>query len=614
MRNTVACILALCAAVSLTAQVSEAEWEYYMNPRAYNEKTQREINRINERCREQIRRVHEYDWDGLIRRSQPQAQGRQSQQRQQKQQPRGGIQFSDEAPRRTPSHNRQNNAAKVNEARRRREHQQWLNERRECIARQKEIRREEVRRRREMERAERQRVYGEVYTREYEREGYNTARKVDAVRWRTQEGARQLDQNYRAEYMMTADTRKGFGRGVKAGRHRLGGTLSTATQKGYLDSHSIPWATMKKDAKPWAEWEKDCKDLYGIKIDAVPPLPPAKKVESEEAWEALSKKLSPEMMSQLKLTVYIANDGVFPEMKYNSKCDKYVMETDRKVFAVKADGSQVEYLELTEKDMTLDQLKDNLLDAKYEAKGEILGTKGALTGKIFKQEEDQAESVSTGVGATTVKADGKGISVTEKDGDIKTSGTISEKGLGLAVSDKINIDLNKNKKEEGKKEESDDGSIAEMSVGANLDLYKSSNKVQYKSFTLHDGHVSGYDWSLMGGQEVSFKAESKVKDNGTVGTETKASIKFAEATGGVTLMHQVPFYKGYVVHDLGANVGLGTEISWKSGKMSSKDGNISMEKKKTVGRLPITVGMKVNALRFVSQAEIENAYNKALKK
>lgn len=93
------------------------------------------------------------------------------------------------------------------------------------------------------------------------------------------------------------------------------------------------------------------------------------------------------------------------------------------------------------------------------------------------------------------------------------------------------------------------------------------------------------------------------------------SIKFAEGGLGGTLVHKIPFYKGYVVHEAGISGSLGTEISWKSRTGKAKDGAaVDVTATQSVGALPLSVGASVKAFRFISQEDIDKAFAQALEK
>lgn len=591
-------------AVPSFSQVSESEWYYYSHPRAYDDNVSREIERINRECEETIRRIRE--WQPELPQGRPQGSSRGAQQ------PRGGIQFSSDSPR--PAQRRNNNTAVRKQQQQRAQHQAWLQERRERREQAEQRRRREEQRRREAELMRRQQIYNAAYVVADAVAAQRAAQLTAEARWRTGEGAQILDRTHTAKRLMTADTSKNFGNGTVAGRHRLG-ALSTA-KKGFLDSHSIPWATMSKDAKPWSEWEKDCRKVYAVAISPEPPLPPVK-IQSPDPWNELLQNVPEGRTDMFKAVVYFANDGVIPPIYYDTDAKKYLMVSDdeNKVFAIAPDGSEIDMLTLTEKDDSFSDLVKNIKSLSIEASANVAGFSKGGSIKPFGEEDISAHPGETSDGTVNVKTNGKGISASYKGEGAKVSAGLSDDGISLSASEKMNLAEHS----AGKKDETGNGTKkdpAGASVGLSLDVFKSSAKVQHKSYSLRDlGIATGHDWSAMGGFEAETSLKGSASLSGSSGVEAKMSIKFAEGTFGGTLVHKMPFYKGYVMHEVGVSGSLGTEISWKTKAGKAKGGAaVDVTAKQALGALPLSVGGKVKAFRYISQEDLDKAFAKVVKK
>lgn len=595
---------AVLSAMTLPAigQVSEAEWNYYSHPRAVDENVSREIERINRECEENIRRIREWQPDLRQPRQQSNASTAPAK-------PRGGIQFSCDSPQPAPRRSSTQTTARKhhNDA----QHRAWLDERRAQRERDEQHRREVEHRRREADRIRLQQIYDAAYAVADAAAAQRAVRLTTEARWRTGEGAEILDRTHTAERLMTADTRKNFGSGAVAGRHRLG-TLSTA-KKGFLDSRSIPWGTMSKDAKPWSEWEKDCREAYAVALKPVPPLEPVK-MNWSDAWEEMSHNIPPDRMNMLKAVVYFANDGVIPPMYYDTDSKKYLMVTDdeHKVFAISDDGSQIDELTLTEQDDSFSDFIKNLRNVTVDGSASIPGFKGGGSLKPFAGDDMALNSMEASDGSTTVKVSGKEIATSYSGDGAKLSGGLSGDGVSLSASEAINLAEHHADRDDVKIQPDPAG----VSLGARLDLFESSAKVQRKSYSLGDlGIATGRDWNAMGGVEADASFRGSAGISGGMGMEAKMSIKFAEGDVGGTLFHKIPFYKGYVVHEAGISGSLGTEISWKSGTGKAKDGAaVDVTATQSVGALPLSVGAKVKAFRFISQEDIDKAFAQALEK
>lgn len=589
-------------AVPSFSQVSESEWYYYSHPRAYDDNVSREIERINRECEETIRRIRE--WQPELPQGRPQGSSRGAQQ------PRGGIQFSSDSPR--PAQRRNNNTAVRKQQQQRAQHQAWLQERRERREQAEQRRRREEQRRREAELMRRQQIYNAAYVVADAVAAQRAAQLTAEARWRTGEGAQILDRTHTAKRLMTADTSKNFGNGTVAGRHRLG-ALSTA-KKGFLDSHSIPWATMSKDAKPWSEWEKDCRKVYAVAISPEPPLPPVK-IQSPDPWNELLQNVPEGRTDMFKAVVYFANDGVIPPIYYDTDAKKYLMVSDdeNKVFAIAPDGSEIDMLTLTEKDDSFYDLVKNIKNLSVEASATMAGFNKGGTLKPFGGDDNAKREISDG--SASMKLNDKEISASYKGEGAKVSAGVSVDGLSLSASEKMNITKyspDKEMKDEKDAKDTDFG----VSLSVDLDFFKSSAKVERKSYSLSDlGIATGHDWSAMGGFEANASVSGSASVSGNKGGDAKMSIKFAEGGLGGTLVHKIPFYKGYVVHEAGISGSLGTEISWKSRTGKAKDGAaVDVTATQSVGALPLSVGASVKAFRFISQEDIDKAFAQALEK
>lgn len=596
---------AVLSALALPAigQVSEAEWNYYSHPRAVDENVSREIERINRECEENIRRIREWQPDLRQPRQQSNASTVPAK-------PRGGIQFSCDSPQ--PASRRGSTQTTARKQHNDAQHRAWLEERRAQRERDEQHRREVEYRRREADRIRRQQIYDAAYAVADAVAAQRAARLTAEARWRTGEGAEILDRTHTAERLMTADTRKNFGSGAVAGRHRLG-TLSTA-KKGFLDSRSIPWGTMGQDAKPWSEWEKDCREAYAVALRPQPPLQPVK-MKWSNAWEEMSHNIPPDRMNMLKAVVYFANDGVIPQMYYDTDSKKYLMVTDdeHKVFAISPDGSEVDMLTLTEKDDSFSDLVKNIKNLSVEASATMAGFNKGGTRKPFGGDDNAKREISDG--SASMKLNDKEISASYKDEGAKVSAGVSVDGLSLSASEKMNIakySPDKEMKDEKDAKDTDFG----VSLSVDLDFFKSSAKVERKSYSLSDlGIATGHDWSAMGGFEADASVSGSASVSGNKGGDAKMSIKFAEGGLGGTLVHKIPFYKGYVVHEAGISGSLGTEISWKSRTGKAKDGAaVDVTATQSVGALPLSVGASVKAFRFISQEDIDKAFAQALEK
>lgn len=600
MKNIVTSLILSALAIPVFAQVSESEWYYYSHPRTYNDNVNREIERINRECEENIRRIREWQPDL----KQPRQQGGVSSV---SAKPRGGIQFSSDSPQ--PASRRNNNTA-VRKQQQRTQHRAWLEERRARRERDEQYRREVEHRRREAERIRQQQKYNAVHAVVDAAAAQHAARLTAEARWRTGEGAQILDRTHTADRLMTADTRKNFGNGTVAGRHRLGG-LATA-KKGFLDSNSIPWGTMAKDAKPWSEWEKDCREIYAVALRPTPPLPPVK-IQSLGPWNELLQNVPEERKDMFKAVVYFANDGVIPPIYYDTDAKKFLMVSDdeNKVFAIAPDGSEVDVLTLTEKDDSFSDFVKNIKNLSIEASANVAGFSKDGSSKPLGDEDTSVAPSEASDGTVSVKTDDKGITASYKGDGAKVGAGLSDNGLSLSASEKMNLAEHSVGKKEGEdKDKKKDPYEASVCVG--LDLFKSSAKVQHKSYSLGDlGVATGHDWSAMGGFEATASLKGSASLLGSSGVETKMSIKFAEVSLGGTLVHKVPFYKGYVMHEVGVSGSLGTEISWKTKIGKAKDGAaVDVTVKQALGgRLPLSVGGKVKAFRYISQEELDKAFS-----
>lgn len=254
---------------------------------------------------------------------------------------------------------------------RKQEHQEWLKQRREEIEeqrrRQEERRRREELRRRQEEERRRQETYNRVYATEYQRAGLNSKRLSDKADWRVGEGAEIMDRTHSAKSLMQTPVHRNFDaktahstkkHGIRSLSHRR------VAIKG-LDSHAIPWQTMKADARPWDEWYTRKQESLRIIIPSEP-AKPVIPIDSTGIWKHMIENLGLERTNQIRSVLKYECD-VIPNVWYETYdgCYHYYDAQNRKT--IKISDNEVTINQLKENDDKLKDIPDNLLDASISA-------------------------------------------------------------------------------------------------------------------------------------------------------------------------------------------------------------------------------------------------------
>ena len=161
--------------------------------------------------------------------------------------------------------------------------------------------------------------------------------------------------------------------------------------------------------------------------------------------------------------------------------------------------------------------------------------------------------------------------------------------------------------------------IASVNMQAELPLLDWTSAMHRQSYNFTSipvaGEIaSGNGWSLKGGIEakVEAKASTKVSTN-AISSEFKSSARLTMAEGGLstTIVHQVPFYKGYCFSEVSGDVKLGYDYTYSKATGSTNQGTVVSGRAQAAG-LPVSFGAKARLFRYVSVEDIDNAFKKAL--
>lgn len=340
-----------------------------------------------------------------------------------------------------------------------------------------------------------------------------------------------------------------------------------------LDYNAIPWGTMKADAKPYSEWSKQSEFVYDLNPQEITPTPPQLPRRTpvwEGDWDEINLKIPNDVLAQVKMSIYIANDGVIPPMYYSKKAGKYLAELDdgMTIIALSEDGRTLDFFKMSEKEDI--NLLENVLDAEA--------------------------SVHVG----DVKIDKKGMTYQGKHVDI---GTEFKKGGKLAASKSDSKDLYEVKNEEEDKDtkkKKEFLSMPDYGLEEKYTLFESSKKVERKVFRIGDKMTEGYQWSVKGGMELSTKVE--VSKESVSGSATMTT-----AEGSFGRYKVIPVYNGFVYSEVKITGSLGYKIKYKR-KWSKKE--VESSTTKSLGKWPISVGYDVTVLKYYSYETINNAMPK----
>lgn len=487
---------------------------------------------------------------------------------------------------------------------RKQEHQEWQKQRREEIEeqrrRQEERRRREELRRRQEEERRRQETYNRVYATEYQRAGLNSKRLSDKADWRVGEGAEIMDRTHSAKSLMQTPVHRNFDaktarstkkHGIRSLSHRR------VAIKG-LDSHAIPWQTMKADARPWDEWYTRKQESLRIIIPSKP-AKPVIPIDSTGIWKHMIENLGLERTNQIRSVLKYECD-VIPNVWYETYdgCYHYYDVQNRKT--IKISDNEVTINQLKENDDKLKDIPDNLLDASISAgfktplsiSSEVSLSPRALIelGKNEKGEDKELLQFKASVGplGANIKAetgkDSTAISTKPSSrASIKGELEVNNNYTQTSIS-KNGIDISYNKTE--KKEDEEPIEIkgyAELKAK----VFENNSEKTTRTYHLSDnknrfiqgygiGHTIGMGLKIEGKSEVYAEAS---KSRQGVGFTASGEATVAQASLHTTVMLNKGNGVCFLATESGGKLGFAATFKRTTGK---KDGKKEIEISKPV--------------------------------
>lgn len=501
---------------------------------------------------------------------------------------------------------------------RKQEHQEWLKQRREEIEeqrrRQEERRRREELRRRQEEERRRQETYNRVYATEYQRAGLNSKRLSDKADWRVGEGAEIMDRTHSAKSLMQTPVHRNFDaktahstkkHGIRSLSHRR------VAIKG-LDSHAIPWGTMKETARPWDEWYTRKQESLRIIIPSEP-AKPVIPIDSTGIWKHMIENLGLERTNQIRSVLKYECD-VIPNVWYETYdgCYHYYDAQNRKIIKISDNEVTINQLEEND-DNKFKDIVDNVLDASISAgykaplsmSSEVslspralieLGKNEKGEGKDEKREGKELLQFKASIGplGANIKAetgkDSTAISTKPSSrASIKGELEVNNNDTKTSIS-KNGIDISYKKTE---KEEDEEPIEIKGYAGLKAKLFENNSEKTTRTYHLSDNKnrfIQGYGIGHTIGMGLKIEGEAEgyaevTKSRQGVGFTVSGEATVAQASLHTTVM----LNKGNGVCFLAAESGgeLGFAFKHKTGK--KKDGKKEIERS-----IPVTFITPVN--------------------
>lgn len=435
---------------------------------------------------------------------------------------------------------------------RKQEHQEWQKQRREEIEeqrrRQEERRRREELRRRQEEERRRQETYNRVYATEYQRAGLNSKRLSDKADWRVGEGAEIMDRTHSAKSLMQTPVHRNFDaktahstkkHGIRSLSHRR------VAIKG-LDSHAIPWQTMKADARPWDEWYTRKQESLRIIIPSKP-AKPVIPIDSTGIWKHMKENLGVEQTNIIRAVIVHECNGVIPYIRYEAYDGCYYLYDSKTRKIITVNDNKVTVSQLTEKDDNLADFLENLKGTSasmdWETPLPTLSGKVELNFKELIEKNSNKEAVKS-----NLNIKGKGLEFSNKDAGIfieEKDGDYSSKSTAKFSKDAVEISY------EGKNEINllDKGKGGNMSpaiikgkMGIMTEIYKKNSEKTSRTYTINtEGRIAGFGLghTLGMGIDTQSKAEGYAelnKSGGNIGAKVEAEATIAKASTDATVM------------------------------------------------------------------------------